>query len=465
MSHRVAAALLSVFAFLATSCGGTPHSGDAEAVADAVEIPALFGVERNLDDGARRVDTTIDPDQLEPPLPPEPKIGDLTIPCGPASQVLSNGVTPGVTIDSITIGTGSDRGGLYSFGSGTEIPDTVRALADRCNALGGVNGRRIEVIEHDAAVVEIEDQIRAACESDFALVGHGYLLDDSVEPLRAACGIPAFPAWTTTRPDGDSRLIAAIPSQPEQVVLDGLALAVSAAAEAGSRVGVVVPATTGGRDAAARLQAAVLAAGMDVETSVFEYGIDRPPGWEAIVGSARAEAIGVLWVEGSCDSTLVPLLEAARAAGWDPEVVGPSGLYDPQCVSLNPDAVSGVLLTLAVHPIEERDEVEAVDAHVQLLRAAGIAPTADALRAASAFWLWASAASECSEPLTRACVVAAAEAVNDWTAGGLHPPTDPGSWTDSGCFVLVSAVDGAFQRMSGSPGDMNCDPDVRVQIG
>jgi hypothetical protein len=147
-------------------------------------------------------------------------------------------------------------------------------------------------------------------------------------------------------------------------------------------------------------------------------------------------------------------------------VVGGSNLYDPYCSSTHPGLVEGTILTMGLFPAEDREAVVAVDEHVQLLRAAGIDPTADVLRAASAFWLWASAVADCAEPLTRDCVVANAEAVDEWTAGGLHLATDPGSWADSGCFIMVSVVDGAYERvMRTSPGEMNCDPDVWVDVG
>ena len=64
------------------------------------------------------------------------------------------------------------------------------------------------------------------------------------------------------------------------------------------------------------------------------------------------------------------------------------------------------------------------------------------------------------------CVVANAEAVDEWTAGGLHPATDPGSWVDAGCFAMVSVVNGAFERVvEGSQGEMDCEPDVWVELG
>lgn len=466
MKARVRDAALVAVALLASSCAGGGPDDEIDRSAPADEVPALMGVERNLTDGARRVDTTIEPGELEPPLPPLPTIGELTIPCGPAADPPSAEGAPGVTAESITIGTGNDRGGLYTSGSGRGIPDTIRILADRCNSLGGINGRLIEVVEHDAAVVEVEDQTARACESDFALVGQGYLLDTLAEGVRVECGLPSFPAWTSMRPSEDSRVVVAVPTQADHVILDGLAVVVFAAGEAGARVGVVVPATPGGRDSAARLQTAVARSGMGIEPVVLEYPVDRAANWDAIVSWAAAAEIGAFWVEGSCESSLVPLMTALEAQGMTPPVTGGPGLYDPYCAAANASALDGVLVALNVHPAEDRAAIDAVDAHVQLLRAAGVDPTADALRAASAFWLWASATSGCSEPLTRECVVVAAGLVDGWTAGGLHPATDPGAWTDSGCFALLAVVDGGFERISDhDPGELDCEPEFRVEVG
>jgi len=462
MRLRVPMASLVILAVLGVACGGRDRNSDGPEPTD--EVSALVGIERRVDDGARRVDTTIDPGELEPPLPPQPTIGDMTIPCRPATEALWDGTgMPGLTADSITIGTGNDRGGLYAAGFGRSIPDTVRVLADRCNALGGINGRVVEVTEHDAAVVEVVDRVTAACTSDFALVGHGYLLDTISDPARVECGLPAFPAWTTIRPAPESLTVMALPSQPDQMSLDGLALAVLAAGESGQTVGMAVPATDGGRDAATRLEAAIGRSELEVELIVWEYALSREPDWAAIVAEAAAADVGVLWVEGSCESTLVPIMDAARARGWQPAVVGGAGLYDPYCASVNSSLIDGVLVSMALHPIEDRESVDAVDEHVQLLRAAGVAPTADALLAASAFWLWATATSECDEPLTRECVVSNADAIDTWTAGGLHPATDPAEGLGSGCIVIMSVIDGAFERLAPvRSGSMDCSPDLTV---
>ncbi len=68
------------------------------------------------------------------------------------------------------------------------------------------------------------------------------------------------------------------------------------------------------------VQAAIAGSDLDLEVSVYEYPIDRRADWDAIVASAMSVGIGVLWVEGSCESTLVPLLEAADARAWRPMV-------------------------------------------------------------------------------------------------------------------------------------------------
>jgi hypothetical protein len=153
-------------------------------------------------------------------------------------------------------------------------------------------------------------------------------------------------------------------------------------------------------------------------------------------------------------------MEAAQAVGWEPTVTGSPSIFDPACAARYPTLVEGALIALPVHPPENGRSVAAVDAHVRLLQAAGVEPTADALLAASAFWLWATSAAGCAEPLTRECVVAAAEGVDSWTAGGLHAATGPGDSASSGCFVLVAAVDGVFERVTESPdGAMDCGAD------
>ena len=101
MSRRVCLVLFVAAGLVASSCAGDESVEPGGGSDDEVDVPALIGIERNVANGARRVDTTIDPDELEPPPPPRSTIGELPIPCGPSKETPLHGDTPGLTADSI----------------------------------------------------------------------------------------------------------------------------------------------------------------------------------------------------------------------------------------------------------------------------------------------------------------------------------------------------------------------------
>jgi hypothetical protein len=65
--------------------------------------------------------------------------------------------------------------------------------------------------------------------------------------------------------------------------------------------------------------------------------------------------------------------------------------------------------------------------------------------------LFSVAANSCAEKndgvIDRTCVLEEAAAVDEWTAGGLHVPTDPGSEDPPECGLLLVVKDGGFERL------------------
>ena len=96
----------------------------------------------------------------------------------------------------------------------------------------------------------------------------------------------------------------------------------------------------------------------------------------------------------------------------------------------------------------------------------------------NALLLFATAANDCAESnegtLTRACILIAADAIDEWTAGGLHAPTDPGpeGGPSPQCSMLVVVnSDGEFERLhpelGGDDDDGDgfvCDEDSVVEV-
>jgi hypothetical protein len=144
--------------------------------------------------------------------------------------------------------------------------------------------------------------------------------------------------------------------------------------------------------------------------------------------------------------------------------------YDPQMISLGGSLLNnftgGVYVNAAIVPFELASQYPAVQKYIDLLNkyAGGAKPKSLGVNAMSAWLLWAQAAKSCGSNLTRDCVMAAASATKNWTAGGLHSPQNPGNATVPGsqCFVLLKATPSGFvvdkDITKPNNGIFNCDP-------
>ena len=379
------------------------------------------------------------------------------MPCGHPGD----GTDVGLEADRIVIGVGNDRGGLYAPWSATGVVEAIRVLADHCNALGGIAGRRIVVNEFDAAVIEVDERMREACDTVFALVGHAYLLDESGEATRSACGLPAFPAWGPGVGDEVPGVVSALTATPLPVPVHAEVTAFVISPGDGGRVALIGPDTVGGASMRARRAFGLLTSEVPFEVAAdIGYGVDVDPDWKGVVNAARRADAGVVRLEGSCRAALLPFLRAAADAEWDPVVIAGDAAYDPECVAQATDvSFARVIVDVPFLPLADGADAPATAAVAELFAELDVALTGDSLRAASAFWLWATAAEACGANIDRACVIEQATAIDEWTAGGLHAATDPGTSDIEPCRVLLGIEDGAFvRRLPEEPGETECDP-------
>lgn len=388
------------------------------------------------------------PTPTDPPEREAPTIGDLEIPCRPVDSVALPD-QPGVTADAIAIGTGSDRGGLGTPGAGNGIIEMVEVLVDLCNANGGVDGRDLRVIDYDAAAFEAVDRVEEACEETVALVGHRFLQEVETAFAAAACDLPLYTAGT-----------GLVPTTP--FGLHGHLAAVFVDIETAGSVVLVGPDTPlAAAERAVRRRAIEILGGLTVVGEVV-YPIDSVPDWERVVGEARARGAGQVHLAGGCQQAILPFVDVAERAGWQPVVVATARAYDPDCLaSAQPDRL---LIELPFLPFEDGDAAEATQAHADLLAQIGAPQTGAGILAATEFWRWASAAPGCLADTDPACWAAARAAQDDWTAGGLHPPIAPDG-TSEGCAVVMGIEDGAFvRRLPEEPGTYDCAPERSVVV-
>lgn len=421
--------LVAVAALVAFGCSDGPST---------TSDPGPSAEERSSVATASTTTTTTlrPPVPTDPPLPPAPTIGELEIPCGPTDPLVI--ARPGVSDQSITIGTGSDRGGIATPDAGIGTIEMIEALADHCTALGGLHGRDLQVVEYDAAAAETVDRVRQACEEVVALVGHSFL--QVVEEVLTAldCGLARYPA-------GDD--LTEIPP----IRLHGQ-LAAAFADPAAAQIVLVGPDTPTARVARDTHRAALdVAGGPLVVVGSVAYPIDRVPDWDRLVGEARSTGAGQVVLTGGCAQAVLPFVDVAARAGWAPMIVATPAAYEAACLDVaTPDRL---LVELPFLPFEDGADAPTVSAHADLLDLTAAPRTGNGLLAATAFWRWAVDFAACPGGVGDDC---ASPITEDWTAGGLHPPLGPdGSGT--GCAVVMGIVDGAFvRRLPVDPGTYDC---------
>ncbi len=437
------ALVLVAFALLAGSC-----SDDAEPTRP------VFSDSTESGDTAT---TLVPPTPTDPPETLRPTLGEMEVPCGlvDRSAPPTSGEV-GIDDTSILIGTGNDRGGLYTAGSGRGIPDAVEVMAGYCNSLGGLAGREVLVAEYDAAAVEAAERATEQCDEVFAVVGQGYLDAEGAHEVRTLCGLPSYPAW----PQG---LIAG-----EPLPIHGQLLAFFLEPAAG-QVALVASRTSDGESRRVLRRSALETSDVEfVVVAEISYPIDDDPGWDSVALEAFEAGAGLVHIDGSCEAAVVPFLRSAEELGWSPVVLaGPSG-YHSQCVSEAHTEGLGIdrlMVELPFLPLEDGPtDAPVATAYARMLSELAAPVTGDALLASSAFWRWASVVDQCGSDLSRSCLEDGATLTEGWTAGGLHRAYDFDGSTDA-CAVVMGVVDGGFVRLlPEEPGLYDCSGERSVVL-
>ena len=210
MVSRVPLKLLSILvvcALTAIACGGADRS-DSESGAEATTAPTAAADTEDAAADGEAADSAADagdtgsaesePDEAEGESTAEAgdMFGDMAWPCGPGDA--SGATDQGVTDDTILIGGGDDRGFAASLGLNKAQTDAIQALVEKCNELGGINGRQLEVEPYDAQLFEVASVMLDACDRMFMLVGEGFAVDGFGEETRVQCDLAHVPAWTVS---------------------------------------------------------------------------------------------------------------------------------------------------------------------------------------------------------------------------------------------------------------------------
>ncbi|MFN3217532.1 MAG: ABC transporter substrate-binding protein [Acidimicrobiales bacterium] len=465
---------LGVCALLATACGGGDREATGADPAPAVEADAqdedseaaaegeaVGGDASTASDGDEPAET--DATETES-ADDAPVFGDAPLPCGPGDA--SGATDQGVTDTTITIGAGDDRGFAAAPGLNQEMTAAARAIVAMCNEAGGINGRQIELIDYDAKAFEVSNVMLEACENVFMLVGSGFAVDGFGEETRVQCELAHIPAWTTSAAAAHGpNMIQPLPNPADQLATGIAAYLAEVHPEVITSAATVFANFGGTIEPKDKVLASYPTLGYEFVANL-EYSTNGEEDWTPFILQLADAGARFVYFTGSC----LPNYQQIRSAGavndfeaiWQTE----ANFYESGCAAANTDGVmDDTYIRLAIVPFEERDANPATDDYMTMMEEAGEGISAVAVQTVSSFLLWATAARDCGSELTTDCVLANAEAIDEWSGHGLHVPTDPGTNDTPDCAMVMKLVGTTYERVwPTEPGTFDCDPAYRTPI-
>jgi ABC-type branched-subunit amino acid transport system substrate-binding protein len=401
--------------------------------------------------------------------------GDLEGVCGPNE---GGGAVPaddaeGVSDDTIKVGTVADPGFAGRPGLNQELFDAGTAFVAWCNAAGGINGKQLELTLHDAKVTDYQPAIRAACDSDFALVGGGALQDNLWEDVGAACGLIDIAGFAVTPQKAGvaeqdptaTRTVQPVPNPGDRYPVGGARLVQEEFPDAGAQMGFMYSDFQTILSQKAKEEQAFRAIGNEV---VHEgvYNLNGEANWKPFATALQADGVQFLKFIGE-PSNAGSLEAAMDQVGYVPDVrLYETNMYDQSFLDSAGPAANGAFLVSVFTPLEEADENPATARYVDNLEETGGKQAVLGLQSTSAWLLFATLAKACDldDDLTRTCILERAAEVTDWTAGGLHAPSSPATNEGPTCQMVLQVVDGRFERWAPTDEPFSCSDDNVVEV-
>lgn len=387
----------------------------------------------------------------------EAGFGTMENPCGPNETGTPNTASaPGVTEDEIIVTTISDPGGLRA-GLNQGIFDSMVAFGEWCNSFGGINGRKVVVMQRDAKIFEYLQRISEACTDSFALVGGLGVSDDQGAQASVDCGLVNVPAATVSIEQSTAPNVYQPLPSPLDIYGIGSAEWIKdefpGVEDKAAMIYVQVPSV---RMQAERRQEGYTQAGFDFLT-VQAAGVTET-NWGPLVANMK-DAGAEYVVPVSSFEEVVPLQKAMGAQGFKPKVTElETNFYNSKYPAMAKEQgaqVDSTYVRLTTWPFEEADTRPAMRTYLDVLEqyVPGAQPEQLGVPAFSAGLLFATAAKAAGNDLTRDRLVEELKKIHEWDAGGMHGTTDPGNDVPSSCFVMMQVTYEGFVRAYPLPDD------------
>ncbi|MGZ4689575.1 MAG: ABC transporter substrate-binding protein [Acidimicrobiia bacterium] len=388
--------------------------------------------------------------------------GDLQDVCqtGHPSGSPAQGVTP----SEIKIATFSDTGFVGRQGLNQELFDTADVFSKWCNDRGGINGRKIVVDKRDAALTNVKAKMTESCADDFMMVGGGAVFDNLGVETRLQCLLPDVAGYAVSpEARGADLLVQPVPNSIKTIPSGDMKWLQKKFPEGAKNYGILTGDVSTTRTQANQMKELADSLGWK---KVYEdvYPSTGPSSWTTYADGLKSAGVkGLIWI--GEPQFLSKLLIAMQNIGYKPDFIRTdANHYDASLIDEGGAAIKdNVYVRSAFFPFEDAKAGTAtkqyLDAFKQYLPS-GKNRTYLGLQAWSAWLLFAKAAKECGNDLTRKCVYDNAKKVTVWTGGGLHAKQDPASGNAGQCFTLEQATPDGFVVPNVQPNDgiFHCDP-------
>jgi ABC-type branched-subunit amino acid transport system substrate-binding protein len=434
--RRVLVAVVALGALLAASCSGDRGEDESGGPADGT-------VETTAPAGGGAGD-----------------FGDLVGLCGPnegGGAVADAGPdeTQGITADTITVGSVADPGFEGRPGLSQELFDAGTAFVEWCNAAGGINGKQLELNLHDAAITDYQPVMAESCRTDFGIVGSGAIQDNFWPDAGAACGLIDIAGFSLTPEKSglagqdtlDVRSVQPLPNPGDRYNVGAYRILAEEFPDAAARSGAIY----------ADLESVIFQRDRIVDaleqighTFVYDasHNVLGEANWAPFAAAIEEAEVDFFQFVGEGDNFAL-LLQAMDEVGYRPEeMLLETNFYDQTFLETAGESAEGVYVRTPFWPFEEAGENPATQQYLDLVTAVDGKIAQLGAQAMSAWALFAQSARDCdlADDLTRTCVLEAAAAVEDWTGGGLHAPTTPGTNEPTECTIVLRVQGGEFVR-------------------
>ncbi|MEX1217495.1 MAG: ABC transporter substrate-binding protein [Acidimicrobiales bacterium] len=428
------AVVLTAFSLLVTACGG--------------------GRSSTSDNGTETSKATSSTD-----------FGTMATPCGTGD---AEGATQqGVTDTSITIGYGDDAGYTASPGLNKEMSDAIKAMMKWCNDQGGINGRQIVGKYYDAAITNVNNVTLEACSQVFMLVGQGWAFDSAQEATRVGCQLASVPTYSVSPQFSNGPMM--VQPSPNPADFANVSAAAQIAEKFPTKVKKAVTmygdysATI---DLAEKAVAAYSQVGWEFLDCSQKYNIGGEAVWAPMLQRLKDCGAEVVYFSGSPAPHFENVLDAAKAIGFSPIWMQESNFYDTAFANWNKNGnADNVYVQLTYYPFDQAERVPATAKYLEIVKANGGSTSLSGAQATAAFLLWAQGAKTCGSTLTSQCVIDNLKKVNNYDAGGLQSPTDPGGNKPGDCSMVVKLSGTKFEQVLPTAiGTQACNPKYLVRL-